>query len=63
MEKKEKKFTMHEFKQFVYNGLQKFPVSSQKPWILPHYVHYVGSNDSFVVLATFLLTQAEKILK
>lgn len=32
---------MHKFKQLVDYCLQKFPVSSQKPWVLTYYVHYI----------------------
>lgn len=32
-------FTMHELKQLVNYRLQKFPVRSQKTWILTYYIH------------------------
>jgi len=48
---------MHELKEFVDNSLEKAPVSSEEARVLPDNIHDVGSNDSFVVLAAFLLTE------
>lgn len=50
------RFTMHEFKQLVYYCLQKFPMCSQKPWVLTYYVHDIRCNNSFIIFASFLLT-------
>jgi hypothetical protein len=43
---------MHEFKQFVDDRLQKFPMSLQKSWILADDIHDVAGNHGFVVFTT-----------
>lgn len=53
--------TVHEFKQLVDHSLQETPMSTQKSRILTNHVHYVGSNDRLVILATLLLAQPKKL--
>ena len=52
---------MHELKQFVHNGLQKFPMGAQKTRVLAYNIHDVGGNDSLVVLAASHLAQIQQI--
>lgn len=54
---------MHELKQLVDDCLQELPVSSQKPWVLTYYVHYVGCNNGFVVFSSLLFTESQEILQ
>jgi hypothetical protein len=53
--------TMHELKQFIDNSFEELPVGPEESGILPHHVHDVGGNDSFVVLALFLLAKTQQI--
>lgn len=54
---------MHELKEFVDDSLKELPVGAQESWVLAHDVHDVGGDDGLVVLASFLLTQAQQILE
>lgn len=64
MEKKQKQklLTMHKLEELIDNRLQKTPVYSQKPRVLPHNVHYVGRDDRLVILASLLLAQPKQLL-
>lgn len=52
---------MHEFKVFVDHSLEESPVSSEESWVLSDHVHDVTGYDSFVILASLLLTQTQQI--
>lgn len=52
---------VHEFKKLVHDCLQEFPMSFEKSRILPHDVHDVGGNDSFVVLPALHFAQTKQI--
>lgn len=53
---------MHELKKLVDDSLEELPVSSEKTRILANNVHDVRCYDGFVVLPSFLLTQAKQVL-
>ena len=55
--------TMHEFKEFVDDRFEEFPVSSQEPGVLPYHVHDVRGYDRFVIFTSLLFTQAQQILQ
>lgn len=54
--------TMHEFEELVNHGLQELPVCAQESRVLANDVHNIGSDDGFVILSSFLLTQTQEIL-
>ena len=55
--------TMHKFKQLVDYCLQKLPVSSQKPWVLTYYIHYIWCNNGFIIFSSLLFTESQEILQ
>ena len=48
---------MHELKEFVDNGLEEFPVSSEKTWVLADNIHDVRGYNCLIVFAPLLLNK------
>mmetsp|Transcript_44080 Transcript_44080/g.103121 ORF Transcript_44080/g.103121 Transcript_44080/m.103121 type:complete len:669 (+) Transcript_44080:804-2810(+) len=53
---------VHELEELVDHRLEELPVRAQKARVLAHYVHDVGGDDRFVVLASLHLAQPQQVL-
>jgi hypothetical protein len=54
-----KALTMHKFKKLVDDCFEEFPMGPEKSRILADNVHDIGGDDGLIILASFLLTQAQ----
>jgi hypothetical protein len=52
---------MHEFEQLVDHGLQKLPMCLEESRVLANDVHNIGGHDRFVVLASLIFAQSQKV--
>jgi hypothetical protein len=53
---------VHEFEQFIDNGLQELPMGLEEPRVLSNDVHYIGRDYGFVILSTLDLAKTQKVL-
>jgi hypothetical protein len=53
---------MHEFKKFVDDSFEKFPVSLEETWILAYDIHDIAGDDGLVIFSSNHLCESEQFL-
>lgn len=53
--------TVHKLKEFVDDSLEEAPMYTEKSRVLSHNVHDIWCNDGFVIFASLLFTETQKI--